>query len=235
MKEKINEIILNNLIKIDEFENRKVFFVKKEGFEELWDLREKHKKELIENGFNEKMAKRFALKDYLKIINPKKEPVKFINYGLLPAYTLVVDKEKILKKYIDAEFYKWKNRTLKKAKKEMDLINDEVERYKYELMIKNLIDEVEEIYKDIKENPDKYEILYTRYERISKDKLMQPCIYFFTLENGRLKGLHEYLRKEVPNIIYDGEIIKPPKKNTKDIEKRLAKMRNVFGNIYIKK
>lgn len=234
MQERINSIILKNLVRADEYKNRKVFFINKEGFEKLWELREKEIQKLIEEGIKEERAKKEALKPFLKIINHIKGPVKFLNYGVIPAYTLVIDKQKILERYLDIEFQKWAKQTRINAKKEARNINDEVEIYKYMQKVENIINQAEDIKEDIKANPDKYDLIYTRYLRMSEEQLMQPVIYFYLYKKNRLTTSHEYLRKEVPNVIYEAELEKPVKKRIKEIEKRLSQMKNPFGNIYIK-
>lgn len=236
LQDKINAIILNNLIKVEEFSNRKILFVNKTGFEKLWKIKQDEMKRLEEEGVKKEYLKREALKHYIKIINPKFAPVKKVSYSFLPAYTLVVDKDKILNKYIDREFIVWEKRYLATAKKiNKNFKNNENEAYKYLQEVQNNIIQAKEIYDDIKKNPDKYEIIYTRYERMSKEQLMQPVVHYYHLDkNERLKIMHEYLRKEVPNIIYEDEIKEPYREREREIEKRLSQMHNPFGNIYIK-
>lgn len=233
MKDKINTIILENVIKSEEFEGRKILYIKEEGFNFLWDLRQNEINRLIEEGDKKTFAKKKALADYFKIINPQKTPIKVLSYSLMASYTLVKDKTKILEKYIDAEFANWEKSTWINAKKKMKEMNDEVEIHKFELMVKDNIERTRQIYEDIKNNPDKYNVLYTKFERISKEKLYQPIVNFAYFDN-RIKYSHEYLRKEVPNLIYEDIIKYPKNKKSSEIEKRLSQMRNIFGSIYIK-
>ena len=124
----VKKVLLEHLIKIEEFGDRKIFYVDKEGFLVLIEAKEKEIKRLIEEGLSETIAKREALKEHFKIINPVKEGIKVAGYGYITAYSSVVDKQKILERYLEEEFLKFKRNMYRNLKKELKKAQSEKEK-----------------------------------------------------------------------------------------------------------
>jgi len=230
MKQEIKKI-LSEPVKIEEYEERKIVYLGKKSFEKLWDLREEKVKELIESGLNRVGAIKYAYGDIFKIINPHKAPIRVLAFGLGINYSMVSDKEKIISKYIERDFYIWANKKRKELKKYIkEQETDETKISSFMQKIENEIKQKEEILKDIISHPQKYELLRCNY--FFKEVKYVPFIYLFDYHTEKSKKV--YLKKDVLNVVYEeNEPIKKKRRKSK-IEERLSDMENIFGYIYIK-
>jgi hypothetical protein len=109
-------------------------------------------------------------------------------------------------------------------------INDEKEIEKIKNKLEDKIKKAEKIYLEIKNNPSAFKIIRTDFAYVKE--LYKPYITYYSYKDE--KHHKDYLRKEVPNVLWDGEIIKPKKPKIK-IDKILKEMENPFGGIYIKR
>jgi hypothetical protein len=232
----IYKIIMKHSVKLEEFEERKIYYVDKEGFKKIWDIKEEYIKSLVEAGEKEEFVRTYALRNWIvKIINPVFSGIKVIGYGYINAYSLVIDKEKILEKYLETEFERWKKKQYIQMKKEIKKANDVTEQEKVKNFFEETIRQAEELKDSILQHPDKYEIVYTEYPYKDKNKIVKPVIHFYYKDKkGNIKKTHAYLRENVPNIVYEENLMLSDKPKIKKIEKTLSQMRNVFGKIFIK-
>jgi len=237
MKDRIIEIF-KRAKKIEEFEGKEVIFLEEEDFKTLWGMRQKDIDGLIQEGNTPEYAKKAAMRDYFKLINPVLKPVKVVSFNYKQAYSMVRTKEIILEKYLESDFYKWANHLRKETKKFIkDFVNDEKE-------VKKVMDEVEEkikqkkkILDEILKNPDKYELLRTDVE--FKDTIYQPVLNV-RVYNPDTKVLEPYvyniyLRDKVPNVVWEWKEPIPKKRRPRPILDGLKNYENVFGKIYIKR
>ena len=240
MIEKIKSL-LKQTIKIEEFDGRDVLFLPKEPFLELWQLREQEIEELIKEGHTKEFAKKLALRDYFKILNPKPHPVKVTSFSYRRTYSAVSNKELILDKYIEKDFYMWANHLRKEAKKFIEVyVFDEKEVKKIMDEVEEKIKEKEKVLKEILNNPNKFELLRTDYQvRKERDTLYQPVINarVFNLDTNSLEDrvYNLYLRVKVPNIIWEYTKPIPKKPRPSPLIEGIKEYENIFGRIYIKK
>jgi hypothetical protein len=226
----LDEILKN--AKIKEFGDVVVGYLQKEDFLKLWDLREKKIAEYIKEGLSKKEAKRVVFRDKIKIINPLPSPVKVMNFGYAPCYSLIKDRKKIIENYLERDFAIWVN----KMRKNANLLAAEAESEKEEQKIRDKfeaqIEEGRKYYEKIKAGKVD-EVIRTDYLFVKE--LYKPVIYIKYIENNKIKQKKEYLRKKVINVVYEDDfpIPKKPKRDLK-MEKKLKEMKNVFGLYYIK-
>jgi hypothetical protein len=233
MQKKFLEIITKHLKEIKEYKGKKIFFVDEEGFFELWNIKEKRIKELIEEGFNEKEAKKRATKGVFKIINPLKAPIKVVGFGENAQYSSVKDQLKIHTKYFEDEFQKEKNKIYREMNKKKKKAKTEKEKQDIENFYINRLNALTEIVEDIKSNPTKYELFFTTYLQVKK--LKRPIIYFDYVKNNKIIHTHSNLVKDVPNIVYEGYLNLPKKEKDLIVEQRLSTMKQLFGKIFYRK
>ena len=238
LKEKIIEL-LKKAQRIEEFDNRDIVFLPQEPFLELWRIREREIDRLVQEGHTEEYAKKTALREYFKLLNPTPQPVKVLSFGYKRIYSIVKNKDIILDKYIKKDFYMWANHLRKEAKKFIkDFVNDESK-------VKKVMDEVEEkikkrerLLEEILNNPDKFEIMRTDLE-FRGEKLFQPVINArtFNLKKQMLEDrvLNLYLREKVPNVIWEYNKPIPKKPRPSPLLEGIKEFENVFGRIYIKR
>ena len=221
-----------NILRVEEFDGIPIYILDRESFEKLWGMKEEKAKELQELGFNYDKAFQKAYYDEFKLLNKYKSPVKILKFTYVPEYSLVVDEEKILKKYLDKEFYKWANRQrkhLKKRAKELGL-QTEKELEKLRLSIEDEIAQMEKIKDEIKNCPECFELLYTDIEKITK--LYKPVVRLYDIKNDEY--YHTNIRTTATNFLYETQEI--PKRKPRELEtlKKVKRMENIFGKIYIK-
>ncbi len=231
MKEKIAKLLSQAEKKT--FDNREVFFVGRDVFMELWKLREAEIKRMVEEGHDESYALKTALSGFFKLLNPKPQPMKFKSFGYHPKYSLVRDREKIFNKYdLEKDFYRWANRERKMIKEYIkENIFDEVEAQKLLDMVERKIKKAELTLKEIKKNPDRFNIIRTDIIHRG-DKVYKPVLYARFKENSRSYPL--YLKELVPNVFW--ELKEPVIKKKKEIKflKELEEYENPFHYYYIK-
>ena len=226
------KIITENLKEIKKFDDRKIFFLEREGFFKLWDMRKRIIKELIEGGINEKEAKKSALSKFFKIINPLKAPIKVISFSYVTKYSSVTDQKLILEKYLDKDFLLFKRKSYREMNKKIKKAKTEKEIQDIKNFYERRIGELERIIELIKKEPDRFELFYTSY--LKEKNIKRPVVHFNYVKNGKILNTNAYLRQEVPNIVYDDILEISKKERDKIVEKRLSEMKNLFGKIYFK-
>ena len=236
MREKLLEI-LKKAEKIEEFEDRNVVFLPKKEFEYLWKIREAEIEELIRLGNDERYAKKVAMRDYFKLINPSLNPIKVLSFGYQKVYSLVKNKNIILEKYIERDFYMWANHKRKEVKRFIEeFVYDEKEAKQKLDEVEEEIREKEKLLMDILKNPDKYELIRTDLEFRNPEKIYVPVINYREYVNGNFKPAKSaYLREDVPNIVWEIKEEIPKKPRPCVMDKELKNYENVFGRVYLKK
>jgi hypothetical protein len=228
-KIKINRIF--NKAKLKNFEDRKVGYLKKDDFLELWNMKAEIIKYYELEGYSKKSIETILFNYNFKIINPLPLPIKVTNFAFAVTYSLVKDRESILTKHLDKDFNIWVNKMRKNAKKLAKEENNIAEQQKIIDKFEAQIQEGERYYHKIK-NGEVEEVIRTNFEFITE--LYRPHIYIkYIDDHNKVISKSIYLRKDVLNIVYEDDIIIPKKSKSK-IEKKLRKMKNVFGYYYIK-
>ena len=228
--------ILKKAEKIEEFEERIIVFLAEKEFKYLYELKEKEIKELIRLGNSEEYAKKTAMRDYFKIINPSLNPVKVLSFGYRKVYSLVKNKDIILAKYLERDFYMWANHKRKELKKFIeDFVGDEREVKKKRDEVEEEIKEKEKLLNEILKNPDKYNLIRTDLEFRNPQKIYSPIVNIREFSNGEFKpAISVYLRENVPNIVWEIKEKIPRKPRPSIVTKELEEYENVFGRIYLK-
>jgi len=231
MKRKIAKL-LSQVERKETFEGRDVYFVNEDVFKELWKLRENEINRLIQEGHDESYAKKIALKEYFKLINPKPQPVKITSFGYHASFSLVKDRDKIFNKYnLKKDFYSWANRERKRIKEYIEKnIFDEKEAKKLMDIVEKKIENAKTILNEILKNPDKFEIIRT--DIMYRDNIYIPTIYV-RFREGHTRPI--YLRELVPNIVWELKAPIVNKKRELKILKELEEYENPFHYYYIKK
>ena len=176
------------------------------------------------------------MRDYFKLLNPSLNPIKVLSFSYQKVYSLVKNKDIILEKYIERDFYMWANHKRKEVKKFIkEFVYDEKEAKKKMDEVEEEIKEKERLLKDILKNPNKYELIRTDLEFRNPEKIYVPVVNYREYAKGEYKKTKSaYLREDVPNIVWEIKEEIPKKPRPCVMDRELKKYKNVFGRIYIK-
>jgi len=238
IENKIKDYLIRN-IKVDEVEDTRILYLKEDDYLSLWN----YYNSLLEKAENEDEKKliKEIFKSEIKFINPivngKPIGIKVMSYSMKPSFAYVVDKKKILEKYIDNIFYKWKNKFLKETKKKAKNINNEIEKKKFLDKAGSILKNAEEILNNIKANPNKYEILYTAY--VTTTKKYTPIIIFNYFKDpsdwDSKVSTYKNLRKTAINVVFETNKVPIRKMKEWKVEKLIREMNELCPKIYYKK
>jgi len=229
-----NELLLEILTNaktdiLDDKEHYKLLYIKEELFKALFDEYEKILQLIIDNdSINNKKAKELFVKiNNINIINPSAKPVVIQGIYFLKVYSLVKDKQKILEKYLDNEFLMLKRKFWREFNRAKKNLSNEAEIKRLEEITLNNIKQYEELYNEIKNNPDKFELVYTTLPSLKE--IYRPYVKFWY--EGKI--LKSSIRKDKINIICKKDFKLPTKKDI--IDKELGTMDGNIRNIFFKK
>jgi hypothetical protein len=133
---------------------------------------------------------------------------------------------------LEKDFYRWAGRERKMIKKYIEEnVFDEVEAQKLLNIVEQKIKKAELTLKEIKKNPDKFDILRTDILHRG-DKVYKPVLYARFAQESRTYPL--YLKELVPNIFLEIKEKIPKKKKEIKLLKELEEYENPFHYYYIK-